>query len=242
MGRHKNRVSLPTDPIYKSTKCAYFSSMKVIPPYDYYAFIDLVPEIVKYRWDVNVGDAIAIDLGCDAKSICDNYYPYNSPWWPAVVVSIFKKHKDKNNEIKLEVRWLNKTKDLMKASSTSKDDDLVETDHIDEIDAISLLGPVTLSKKTIPKIQHFEILPTKKFTCNKFWSHAKNSIQSEVTNFTLEGRRERGILYSKHAGYKRSMQQNTEKVGDVRKKCDEQENASKKRKECIGDDSKVVSP
>ena len=184
--------------------------------------VDLVPQLESYRWEVKVGDAVAVELPQDKKSIIPNeYYPYNSPWWPGIVVSIFKENKDRDDRVQLEIRWCEQD-----------GDGLFETDHVDEVHGISLLGPVELVSRKGVSDQTFDLLPSKRFACNKFLCHSLQGIKEDIIDFTVEGRRDRGILYSKHKAYKAHMLKTDEN------NMGKEEKVSKKRK-C---DTKSISP
>ncbi|KAG7366433.1 cell division control protein 6 [Nitzschia inconspicua] len=136
-------------------------------------------------------------------------HPFECNWAVADVVSIFKevnisvahflleggKSVDKleGHGIKAEIRWFYERRDFAGAAPTDwKGDEVFETDHTQIVD----VGKVILSHASLLDSKgKFEKSDEKfKFLCQRFWSTQRRSL---IPCGGLDGRKNRGLLYSK---------------------------------------------
>jgi len=126
-----------------------------------------------------------------------------------------------NNDVMIEVRWFYKKSELPREFTSSKNvkiqttqtankcplEEVFETDHLDDIPALSILSPIQLfhPEESIPlgatSIQYKSPLPnmpTLNFLCHRFYSVHYHNKGSLLPCGPSNKRKERGWMYSNH--------------------------------------------
>lgn len=201
----------------------YFSELEVNPPLESFSmeFLSAAKNHAALTWTVRLGDPVIVHsnvcsgrasyvcsarFGTSRQKISPTHFPFGVPWAVGEVVTIMRHQSaDESAEIKLEIRWLYRERELgskVRRHTEIHDfetEEVCESDHYDEIAPTSLLAPVRLYEEaqSLNDGMNYLQMPVIEFHCQRYWSVARKCLKPVGG---LIGRIERGRLLSKVIG------------------------------------------
>ena len=176
----------------------------------------------KFRnWTVRIGDVAIVHWDCNGNTLAKQTDSAKSAsrtdgfavrWAVCEVLALWNVHGSKatmrgrnhaNTKLMAEIRWFYRKHELVRelkdeaAGNTqqigsSECEEVLETDHVQEIELSSFLAPARLRAHPTLTIAN-EAMPTREFHCRRFWSlHRKNLVPVG----SLRARVQRGLMYS----------------------------------------------
>ncbi|GAX19621.1 origin recognition complex subunit 1 [Fistulifera solaris] len=168
-------------------------------------------------WKLRLGDVFIVrhGFGSGRTSFGTNIEQPNSSrnfpladeikWAVAELVAIIKRRSLADNmkyEIVFEIRWLYRASEL-KGIDTERDptwnavEEVLESDHYDEISPCNILAPVELvSTAKVSEAKYLFGMPVIQFHCRRFWSPRRRSL---IPIGDLSGRIGRARIHSKYS-------------------------------------------
>ena len=188
----------------KSCQIQFFKTLDVVVPSEALPFHELQESDTS--WTVKVGDVVVLQYDVGARRVgvaqCE---PFSMPWGVGEIVTIFTVKRPTagpdSDEVALEIRWFYRLEDIPGSERQKVEacdsilDELLESDHYDEVSPSCLLAPAHL----IDPNDDNEVSSSGSgsmfvFLCRSFWSHKNKSI---VPTGGLSGRVERGQRFSR---------------------------------------------
>mmetsp|Transcript_32455 Transcript_32455/g.74581 ORF Transcript_32455/g.74581 Transcript_32455/m.74581 type:complete len:311 (-) Transcript_32455:270-1202(-) len=220
-------------PIYTDGTRSFYSEINIFPPYRDYKYLKIVTTEKggwKGRtWKLKLGDTVIVhwESGTDESDSEQTHYPFRCPWGIAEIVTMWTTEESEVadlSEIMVEIRWFYRKHELTRTSKNknleiqqnpqNSCEEIFESDHTDEVSALSLLAPVnvhaTAPKRSMaPKMQ--DGMPVLNYFCHRFWSINRNRFVplDSLPIVPADKRIQRGWLHSsiveKDHGLKRAM-------------------------------------